>query len=441
MKRRGFSPTTRTFQTMFTGLSRIENWTAHSKQLTNARSIYVSYQRHMESVRKDDPNSPEISIQPLAGYIKILGDAGCYQEIFDVYHTMDPEGPLAPDQFIYTSMFQALAKKPDSSSRQDLSSIFAKHAAAAKLLWTQMQKAMQKNAFEVDAFLVSSAISALSRGQIAEQMLAYTIIEDYYGLTGPGQPPVKWRIPLAPQSLGAIFMLCNASQKYDYAHEFFDQVKKRPEESGGISILDRAHVEEVLKARLASPHPGAAPDCLETLEWMLRQEVMGRNGPKIRPALSTYNTVLAACWRDADWKSAVRVFDLMTGYHAHDFMDGSVSPSPRLDSRGAGRNLVPNSETLSSLVRTALASRDRANVRQCLRILDHLTVGSHFKPTEKRTGDSNKAAKNKAFFTTKLAAAVVDAFQHVSEAAPKGAAAQEEMKKWANLARQVEQKI
>lgn len=434
MKRRGFSPTTRTFQTIFSGLSRIEHWTTHPKQLENARSVYDSFQRHMAAVKKDDPKSAELSVQPLASYIKILGDAGCYQEIFDVYYAMDSEGPLAPDQYIFTAMFQALATKPEAAGGQTPAAVNFKNAADAKLLWTQMLKAAQKSpGFEVDAIVVTSALKALSRGRLTDQTFAFTIVRDYYGLTAPGDSPTKGSIPLAPQSLAAILMLCNSSQKHSLCAHFFQQVKRRPEALGGVSILDRAHLEEVLKGRLALSEAGSAYYCLEILEWMLRQEITGRNGPRIRPALTTYNLVLTACWRDGDWKSATRVFDLMTGYHAHDFMDGSISSAPRLDNRGPGRTLAPNPETLSSMVRTALTSRDRANVRQSLRIVDYLGAHSFFKPTEK--ADDPKSVKNIRFYTLKLASAVADAVRYVSDAGERGPSS-DEVGRWKSLASQ-----
>ncbi|RDB22854.1 hypothetical protein Hypma_010203 [Hypsizygus marmoreus] len=437
MKRRGFSPTTRTFQTMFTGLSRIESWLHHPKQLENARSVYESYQRHMASVKSEDPNSPELSVDPLAGYIKILGDAGCHQEIFDVYYAMESEGPLAPNHFIFTAMFQALSAKHDTSGGSSPTQANIKNAADARLLWTQMQKAMQKTpGFKVDAILVTSAITALSRGRPADQDFAFQLVRDYYGLTAPGDPLTKGSIPLAPQSLAAILRLCNNSEKYVLCDHFFQQVKRRPEALGGVAILDRGHLEEVLKARLALREAGSAYYCLDTLEWMLRQEITGKNGPKIRPALTTFNLVLTACWRDGDWKTAARVFDLMTGYHSHDFMDGAVSTSPRLDKRGVGRNMVPTPETLSSMLRAALGSRDRANVRQCLRIADYLGAYRFFQLTTKaaRTEESPKSMKNMAFYISKLASALVEAVAYVSDASARRHTSQDEMRRWQELA-------
>jgi hypothetical protein len=431
MKRRGFSPTTRTFQTMFMGLSRIEDWSTHSKQLDNARSVYDSFQRHMTSVKKDDSASAELSVGPLAAYIKILGNAGYYQELFDVYYAMDTEGPLAPDQFVYTAIFQALSV----SGKQDR----IKVSADAKLLWNQMQKASHKSpGFQIDAFLITSALIALSRGRPADQSLAFQIIRDYFGLTTPDDPPSTGTIPLTPQSFAAVLLLCSQSEKYHLCDHFLLQVKKRPEALGGASILDRAHLEEVLKARLSLKDSGTALYCLELLEWMLREEITGRSGPKIRPALSTYNVVLTACWRDADWRSAARTFDLMTGYHSHDFMDGAVSVTPRLDKRAPGRNLVPNAETLSTLVRTALASHSRANVRQCLRIVGYLGVDDLFS-TKETTNDTKKSAKNRAFYASKLASAVIEAVAKVSGGGER--ASQDEVTQWNDLVNRAKERI
>lgn len=428
MKRRGFSPTTRTFQTMFMGLSRIENWSGHTKQLANAHSLYDSFQRHVNSIKKHDKDNLELSVNPLAAYIKILGATGLHQEVFDVYYAMDSDGSLAPNQFVYTAMFQALS----AFSNQDR----LKNAADARLLWTQMQKASQKSpGFQVDAFIVTSAVSALSRGRLADQIFAFQIVRDYFGLTAPDEPPLTGTIPLAPQSFAAILLLCNNSQKHHLCDHFFQQVKKRPEASGGPSILDRAHMEEVLKARLSLEDSGSARYCLETLEWMLRQEITGHSGPKIRPALSTFNLVLTACWRDGDLWTATRTFDLMTGYHSHDFMDGAVSDTPRLDKRAPGRNLVPTAETLSSLMRTALASHSRANVRQCLRIIDYLGVDQFFSSQQVGKTESNKAAKHRTFYASKLASAIIEAVTDVSNNKEK--TYQVELRRWKDLAKEI----
>jgi len=203
-----------------------------------------------------------------------------------------------------------------------------------------------------------------------------------------------------------------------------------------MSIIDRLHIEEILRGELASGGSDVAYHALEILEWMLRQEIIGSNGPKIRPALSTYNIVVQACRRDADWKSATRTFDLMTGYHSHDFMDGSVADAPRKDKRGPGRSFSPNAEFMSWMLRTALSTRNPANVRQSLRIVDYL--GFETILNGQGAGELNSASKilkNRAFFGTKFASAVVEAVNFVLDKKVHYAR-QSEAEKWKMLSSQ-----
>ena len=410
MKRRGFTPTTRTFQTFFNGLSRIEDWSIHPKQLANARSLYDAYQRHTSSIEKHDPNNSELVIDPLAGYIRILGNAGRYQEVFDVYYAMDQEGPLSPNQFIFTALFHAIVGAKNSVPEGS-----AKVAADARLLWNQMVKASTRSpGFTIDSFSIVAALNALSGGIQVDHDLAFRITAKYFGLV-PDKPKSSVGIlPLQPESFAAILKLCNQTKRYELGSQFLRQVRGRQEDTGGVSIIDRLHVEEVLKAELASGGSDVAYHALETLEWMLRQEIIGANGPRIRPALSTYNIVIQACRRDADWKSAIRTFDLMTGYHSHDFMDGSVAVTPRQDKRGPGRNFSPNAEFMSLMVRTALTTRNPANIRQSLRMVDYL--GFETILNYQGTGELKNTAKilkNNTFFGSKFASAVAEAVEFI----------------------------
>ena len=430
MKRRGHSPTTRTFQTLFNGLSRIETWSTYTKQLANARSLYEAYQRHILAIKKADPACPQLSVDPLAAYIKILGHAGCFQDIFDVYYAMDAEGPLAPNQLIFTAIFQSLASKGDATGQPVP---YLKNAVDAKLLWRQMLKASRKSpGFPVDSFIASSAISALMRGGTSEQSLAFEIVRDYFGLcTFADSAPTNF-LPLQGASLDAILRLCTHARKHDLCLDFVQQVKRRPDDIDGPSILDRGHMEEVLRAHLALSTENikydAGDQALRTIEWMLRQEVLGKNGPGIRPTHSTYNLVMTACWRSADWQSAARTFELMTGYHAHDFMDGAVAEAPRRDKRSSDRYVHLTPDIASSMIRAALNSGNRANMRQCLRMIAHLG----FDTIVRRNGDdieSNRAAKDRAFYSSKLSSAILGIVERVrgNRDSP------EEVKKWNEL--------
>jgi hypothetical protein len=416
---------------MFSGLSRIEVWAAYPQQLKNARSLYDAYQRHIEAVKKNDPTSSELSIDPLPAYVTILGNAGRFEEIFVLYYSLAEQGPLAANKFLFTAMFRALSVTTAGLT----SSQYAKNATDARVLWGQVLKASEKSGMEIDSFLVTAAVVALSRGQSSEQKLAFQLVLEFFGLATSGESPVHGKIPLTSQSLAAALLLCNSSHKPAECIHFFQQVMKRPQASGGVDIIDRPHGEEVLKARLALIAPGSAHLSVETLEWMLRQEIQGghANGPKVRPAITTYNLVLLACWRGVDWNSATRTFDLMTGYHCHDFMDGAVVPSPRVDKRPKGRNLLPTAETMSCMFRTALATQNSANMRQCLRIAAHFnaTEASFFAENKKQiVNESTKMVKNWAFHVVKLAAAVVETVDYVAANSTSRA---EEMKQWNQL--------
>ncbi|KAF8204970.1 pentatricopeptide repeat-containing protein [Pholiota molesta] len=432
MKRRGFGPTSRTYQTFFNGLARIEEWSTFPKQLTNARSLYDGFKRHIEFVKRADPQDPELTPNPLAGYIRILGNAGEYQEIFDVYYAMDQDGPMAPNQLVWTALFQAIA-----NAKSDTVEGSVKVAADARLLWNQMTKAAKRNPkLAPDSYTVSAALFALSGGNQMDADLAFKIIAEYYGLQAGSTVSKPGILTLGPEALNNILKLCNRTKNHEHAIQFLQQVKRRPKDIGGVDILDRMHMEEIFRADLALNVPGLGYHAVDTLEWMLRQEITSANGPKIRPALSTYNLVMQACWRSGDWSSAVRTFELMTGYHAHDFIDGAVAAVPRLDKRGPGRNLPPNAEIMSSMVRTALAGKNRADMRQVLRIVDYFGLDKllHFKGAMAQN-ETMKAVKHRALFGKKLATAILETLDYIMQDNGKYAKPHE-VGKWRELARQ-----
>lgn len=121
----------------------------------------------------------------------------------------------------------------------------------------------------------------------------------------------------------------------------------------------------------------------------------------------------------------MRTFDLMTGYHAHDFMDGSVAAVPRFDERSNGRNIEPDAETFSTILRTALSSNNQANMRQALRIVDHVlsTTGGMSQIGRKR-------AKKQLFFARKLGECIIETVQGVLTAQQ----ATHEVERWRYLA-------
>ncbi|THH02432.1 hypothetical protein EW026_g427 [Hermanssonia centrifuga] len=433
MKRRGLKPNLRTFVTILTGYSRIDDWDTHTKQLANVHTLFDNYKQFVEAVREQDSRSPDISRVPYILYIKILGDATLYQKMFDVFYAMDQEGPLSPDHFIYATLLHAIAdRRVLSEGSQEPVSV--QNASDAKLVWKQMVKASEKLGFPIDAYALTGVLKALSGGRPTDQLLAFDIVRDYVGLSKPGETALPTKVPLNDFILQVVLGLCIVTRKYRLCMHYFQQVIDRPTKPGQERIITWRHMEQVLRAYVAIAALGSmgeANQALETLEWMLREEIKDPNsGYKIRPRLETYGLVLSACWRGADWVSATRTFELMTGYNGKDFRDGKTG-APRMEKRSKGRNIMPNSAVLSTLARAAVASKDRANMRQCLRIIDHLQGAEFFvNVNETRKGEAHpnelvtKAmirgkweVKDRIFYNLKLASAIVEL---TDNATPKG---------------------
>ena len=445
MKRRGLSPTTRTYQTLFTGFSRVEHWPTHPTQLNHAHQLYDYFLKHLQAVKYHAPDSDELSISPLAKYIKILGDAGDFQRIFDVYYTMDSDGPLSPNRDIFTAIFQVLSVRRYADG--DEGAIFHnQNGSTAKLLWMQMEKASKKSpGFAVDSHLIAMAIRALSRGRPADQELALDIVRDHLGLIRPGETPIKLaNTELSVHTLAAVLESCNDMQKPKFCVHYLQQIMHPPSASthnirSRAHIIDRGHIEQALKAytMLAqSAIPGQSIQAVETLEWMLRSEIT-RSNANLRPRVMTFNLVLSACRAQADWSGAMRTFDLMSGFKSGDFADMQVlKRKPVMDTRSRGRNLSPDAEVMSSMVRTALATHVPANIRQSLRMVDYFGVDELLSPRRisvDKSPQPKKIAKLEAFFHTKLALALEEAVDSLTRMKIGSETQINEMPRWRHL--------
>jgi hypothetical protein len=405
MRRRGFLTTTRTYQTMLNGLNRIEHWGPHTKQLVNAHSLFKSYRDHIAYLKQHKPDSPELVTTPTAAYFSILGENHMQQRMFDIYYTLEQDGPLAPNAFLYAVMFKALTARKGTSTEAA-----EKNASNAKLLWSLMLKAKQP--IVLDTTLVTSAIGALTHGRASEHRLAFSLVAQHFGLTEEdAMPPEGESLPLSKQALSSILTLCNATKNYPLTFHFFEEVKKRPQKLGNHLIIDRHHCEQVLDAYRKQATTGYANHSVQLLEWMIRQDVPGWDGKRVQPTRSTYISVFHSCWGESDWQSAVQTFELMTGYHMHDFMDGSVR-RPRISKRLEGQNMELDPEALSMMLRIALATQNHAHMRQCLRLVDFVLLKSELPKLGVKTG-GHKLAKSRQFFSLKLGSAIQGVVEEV----------------------------
>lgn len=432
MKRRGFSPNNITFATMLNGISLIKDWPKYRKQLQNAHSLYESYLKHLESVKfHEADNSKELSLHPLAAYIQILGDAGDYNKIFDVYFAMDQEGPLAPNRFIFTAMFKAISTRHKRSVTGGEISTRSDAASDAKHVWMQMEKVMQKNPdFFLDPGLIATAIRAFTRGSPNDQTFAFTIIHDQLGLSKPGEDmPKRLSNNLNAWTLDATLQLCNSMQKHRLAVHFMRQVmdKINWDKVWMRYLIDAHHIHKLLRAYAGLASLGSlneSNEALEALEWSVQNDVIYRL-PKLTPTAQSYHLALMTCCRSADWPTAVRVYELMTGVEASQFEPGG-NRSPTVRKRSEGKNLPTDVETMSFLLRTALAANNVTHIQHAMWLADFACVDALLSDTH-----------TAAFYRSKLASSVMEATKRLQEA---GAFTQEQEKTWSShrsLARQV----
>lgn len=388
MKRRGLTPTTRTYQTMLSGLARIRRWSEHPQQLLNAHSLYQYCSRHLHSLKEAEPGHDGVDPTPIAHYIQILGDAGLYQKVFDVFYELDKEGPLAPNAMIFTAMFKVIAQRvnPPDDLAPDMT-IGHKNASDGRLLWRYLSQAMERNRdFKMDAHLLDSVLRAFSKGTSADSEFALDLARRYVGLAKPKETFPSPSIPLTAPVLEVILQICNYSGQHELCIYFVKQSRTlavqaaqrvgKPASSVAHNV-DRLHMEEVIKAygTLAQTDPDASVHALVSLKFMLREEALGHNGPAIRPSANSFNLVLAVCSKTGDWTSAEQTFELMTGYEVVDFGKRAVSsdqpPVYKVAVRSRGRNLYPDAETMASLLHTALKAKNSKAVGQCMRMLHH----------------------------------------------------------------------
>lgn len=380
MKRRGFKPDMRSYSTLLGAYSKITDWSNRSKILQNAHKAYESYIEYVDTVKAHNPDSPELSIVPINAYLLILSRSRQWQKMFDVYNMLSDHDVLQPNNITYTVMISAHAYRNMNETADDDASaqqMRERNASAARLLWRQLLKRIEGGAdFKVDAYLVDTIVQALSLGRPADQFAAFDILRDYAGLAKPGETAPPPEFEMTPVLLSDALYLCNVAKKHRLCIQWVQHCMEH-----NPTILDRGHVDHALSAFGSLAAMGSLTEAslaLRMLEWMLEQEVTSDSNARIRPGLSTYTLVLVACWRGKDWDSALRTFELMSGYHGKDFTDGA-SGTPQMTQRSRGRNVLPDAAAMSCIVRAAVASGEPENMRQCLRIVHHLGVKTYLK--------------------------------------------------------------
>ena len=363
---------------MFKGLSQIDDWSDHSKQLANAHALYQYYLDYTQSIKHHDPsNIAQLSLSPLVIYISILGAAGDVQKMFDVYFAMDQDGPHAPNKFVFTAMLRAIANHQE---RAGVMSVRDTAASDAKHVWLQIEKTIQKRPdFELDSRLIAATIHALARGRPADQNLALDIIAHHLGLTRPGHPDsFKLSPHLNYWTLDAALQVCIAMQKFRLCVHFMHLIMDNLDfdQRGVRSLVARSHIHKLLRAHaslamFASPHESS--QAIDALEWCLKNDAI-YDIPDMRPNMRTYHLVLMTCLRTGDWEGAIRSFQLMTGVQTDSFNESDCQAPPRVQKRPEGRSFTPNVETMSFIMRTALQTKDNTKGSQAFWLSEYVGI-------------------------------------------------------------------
>lgn len=451
MKRRGFIPNFRTYSTLFGGYSNsgIRDWEHRTKQVELLATLHNNYLEYAAEVREREPSSPELSTAPTRAYLRILGYAGDFQRMFDVFNAMDKEGPLAPDQSIYRAMLQGIAtrKIPFQVASEARAALRLHNASQTKLIWRQFAKYMEKTpGVRIEPQTIGATLFALSQGSQSDQLLAFDIVRDYLGLAKPGETPKPSAVAINNYVFAQVLHLCHGSQRYRLAVHFFRQMMDRERHPGEERLIGQDHVEIVLRsyASLSMTDTGdyEANQALELLTWLLKEWAIEHRAAELQPHPEHFDCVLSCCYRGGSWTVAARTFELLTGYSAESFTDEGAAtwrgrPAPERDTPN-GRRSQPGITSLSHLVRTAVNSGEAANMRQCLRMVDCAVPNLDRLLAQRWNGGEMLNTRygvrnNVKFYSARLAKDIIEI---VDKAVPKGgerSGSAEEQQQWLNM--------
>ncbi|THH11940.1 hypothetical protein EW145_g311 [Phellinidium pouzarii] len=379
MKRRQYKPTLATYVVMLRGMVGFENWSEHAEQLERCHNLYESYQEYMKAKENGaDERSSESAHAPTVFYFHILGKAGFYQKLFDVFFAMDNEGPMAPNKYVYTSLLAALNHR---DTTEKLGNLTAKeqNASDAKLIWRKAEKDAQAGLIEIDSAMILHILRLLANGRAADQQFGMDIVRDYIGLAPPGEDPPPPKVNLEARTFQAILELCNKANKPRVCTYFFKLLTDLRSSSSSQTHtleIDTLHVEQVLVALntlAAVGSLGESARAVELLHMLQRnaalQNIEGARTKRLSlgPSPSTYALALTVCWRCTDWVRACEIFELVTNLPADIFGDEGRVATNRSSMPAPTKWL--NTQALANLARIALETKDNATMRQCLRMV------------------------------------------------------------------------
>ncbi|KAH8106151.1 hypothetical protein BXZ70DRAFT_418648 [Cristinia sonorae] len=382
MKKRGIPPSFATYATMLNGYSQCMDISQFPRRQEQAHKLWDSFQTWVEQLQ--ERNSPELRTMnstPVTAYIRILGNAHLHDKLLEVLHDLPITGPLAPTAHTYTAIFRVIQGKADSAESR------LKTAADARFMWQSMQRAEGRNKIHVDSHLLAAVLRILSAGGPEDYNFAFGLIHDYIGLRIPGndaRPPPQ-QVSLSLQLVQTILQLTNNVDQPLLCVQWLETIMSgKMKVESGHRIPEPSHIQQGLLAysRLAAIafHKGVKPSgdeatkSLKLLEHTIEEEALhSRPGAPwtMSARESMFETAMTTCLFSEDWRTATRVFKLMSGYDMADFADGRVGVEPKRLKGAYVPSVRPNVITMGILARLSVQHGDPSLQRQCVRAMSY----------------------------------------------------------------------
>jgi hypothetical protein len=431
MKRRHVAPTTSTFLAVLVGVTKVEDWTKNTALLKRVHAVYQQCLAHLENLRHKNPHHPDLIPWPINAYIKVLGNAKMWHQIFDVFWSMKNYAPS--DETTYAIMLQLLQNRKNLSSHlckldtsldeeianwedvhgvaegeqlaaarpeeeildsdnvknaeDDVPSekqVDCRNAQDARTIWDTLIKCARATdnigtKVYINGHHVGAMLRLMARGGPKDQSFGFNIVRAFLPpLRLSGEKKAKDVPPntvsINKYTLDATLELCSLSGKPGAAIEFFRIVTDPSEKSELWKVLDEKHMMYVFKAYadVISSH-GVLSDGREAvavLEWMFRC-VKEKGRTHLMPSMRHCMYVLTAAANGGDVSSALRVYELMTGHQRDEFIDGAPPPKrgPDCSILGPEANLRWNYYCMDQLIKAASVASSVQYMRLALRIL------------------------------------------------------------------------
>ena len=310
MKRRGFMPNIRTYATLMSGYTNVEDWGPLTKQLGFAHSIYGQLMQQLKTPHNlvEDRASGETGASsfvqyPIALYISILGKAGEYQKAFDVFRELDADGSLAPYPKVYSALLCLMA----DHVRPDDAEAAAQAVSDAKYVWRRHMRSLDRQPEHyIEPRSVDAVIKVLSRGEPSDHELMFDILRDICGLPRPGEarpsspPKVKPTVFILSEALDS----CTAAGRPEMAVHYAQTVMGSPELR---PILRVFHLHKLLRAHDALAKRGAPAQSENVAAWIEYFMAQAQHHESGVPHHHALTIALGLCHHTRDMPSALRI--------------------------------------------------------------------------------------------------------------------------------------